>query len=43
MTGKLTKRLQALGSLAVVAMLAACGTGSTTGGGTTSPMKMKRR
>jgi ribose transport system substrate-binding protein len=38
-SGKLTKRLQALGTLAVVAMLAACGTGSTTGGGTT-PMKI---
>jgi len=39
-SGKTTKRLHALGSLAVVAMLAACGTGSTTTGGTTSPMKI---
>ena len=40
MSGKLTDRLRAVGSLAVVAMLAACGSGSTPGGTTTTSMKI---
>ena len=37
MSGKLTKRLQVLGSLALVATLAACGNGGTSSGGTSTP------